>query len=95
MVDVWNGIAIAPTDPVLHSTVTATRQTTGQIGIAKSQSLRKAKSPMFLLVVCCIGAMLYELGVWTEAPDKKPEEEKSTSKDGDKKMTESECTDNR
>ncbi|KAK0111560.1 hypothetical protein ONS95_001910 [Cadophora gregata] len=33
---------------------------------AQSSGLRKMKNPWLLLAVCCAGAMMFEMGVWTE-----------------------------
>ncbi|PVH82035.1 hypothetical protein DL98DRAFT_587044 [Cadophora sp. DSE1049] len=46
-----------------------------------STGLRKTKNPWLLLAVCCAGAMMYEMGVWTE----KSKEEKSKTAEDEKK----------
>ena len=117
--DVSNGLAVPPTDSVLHSsstkrpgvTIVPVTESTSPIQISipsststststlnpgsvpstnsatlnlgrnstatsilpssqtspmTSSGLRKTKNPWLLLAVCCAGAMMYEMGVWTE-----------------------------
>lgn len=136
VVDVSNGLAVPPTDSVLHSTSTkipgvvivpvtestspiqsstplstststsalnpgsvpstssaalasgrnstaSSRLPSSQISPIPSSGLRKTKNPWLLLAICCAGAMMYEMGVWTEKT--KEEQAKAAEEEAKKK----------
>ncbi|KAH7386384.1 hypothetical protein BKA64DRAFT_142439 [Cadophora sp. MPI-SDFR-AT-0126] len=77
-----SGLAI-PNSSSSSSSPSASSQTSP----TTSTGLRKTKNPWLLLAVCCAGAMMYEIGVWTEKTEEekaKAAEEEAKKKSNDK-----------
>jgi hypothetical protein len=49
-----------------------------------NHSLRKAKSPITLLLICIAGSVLYKMGFWSDEPKEKKTKENDGEKDAKK-----------